>query len=164
MGKEGISTTRQEQEKIASMNRAWSRYRGGNGNGGGDRRPPQVRNRFKGEITWMGGHVFQCHSEQRERGEFDETMGALKTFASTKYVEWIDYLTPIFVDMLEPTLTNPKLAITEEVIILKDYSKRKISSSATEELEEFRINLKEYLKDVKSVKTIKRSLHNVMWG
>jgi len=66
--------------------------------------------------------------------------------------------------MLEPTLTKPKLATTEEVITLKDDSKRKISSSTTEELEEFRIKIKEYLKDVKSVKTIKRSLHNVVWG
>ena len=68
----------------------------------------------------MGGHVFQCHSEQRERGLFEETLGALKTFAPTKYVNYIDYLTPIFVNLSQPVLTKPKLAGKKETLILKD--------------------------------------------
>ena len=36
--------------------------------------------------------------------------------------------------------------------------------STREELEEYRLKLKEFLKDKKAVKTTKRSLHNVVWG
>ena len=112
----------------------------------------------------MSGHVFQCHSEQRVSGEFDDTMGALKTFASTKYVLYIDYLNPFFVDLSEPTLIKPKLRSTTETINLKNELTRKVSSSSTEELEELKMKLKEFLKDEKAVKTIKRSLHNMVWG
>ena len=89
----------------------------------------------------MGGHIFQCHSEQRVCGEFDETMRALKTFASAKYVAYIDYLTPIFVDILEPTLVKLKLISTEEELVLSDGTTRKVNSSSTEELEEFKMKL-----------------------
>ena len=37
-------------------------------------------------------------------------------------------------------------------------------SATREEIEEYRLKLKEYLKDEKAVKTTKRSLHNVVWG
>jgi len=74
--------------------------------------------------------------------------------------EWV----VMFSNVIQNKGKEPKLATTEEVITLKDDSKMKISSSTTEELEEFRIKIKEYLKDVKSVKTIKRSLHNMTWG
>ena len=138
MGKEDTST-KSDQEKNHSTNRGQNRYRGG---GGGDRKPPyKTKERFKGESTDMGGHIFQCHSEQRIRGEFDETMRALKTFASAKYVAYIDYLTPIFVDILEPTLVKPKLRSTEEELVLSDGTTRKVNSSSTEELEEFKMKL-----------------------
>ena len=139
MGKEGIST-KQDRER----NRSTNRYRSKNRD---DRKTPYKKESFKGETAGMSGHVFQCHSEQRVKGEFDETMGALKTFASTKYVSYIDYLTPIFVDISEPTLVKPKLSNTEETVTLKDGSERTFRSSTTEELEEFRIKLKEFLKD-----------------
>ena len=98
-----------------------------------------MRERFKGETAGMGGHVFQVHSEQRVSGQFDDTMGALKTFASTKYVSYIDYLTPIFIDLSEPTLTKPRLSSRTEIITLKDDSTRKVDSSTTEEIEEFKM-------------------------
>ena len=105
MGKEGT------KEATSSTSRIRNRRRGGEGNHvGSDKKPPyRVKERFKGENTGMSGHVFQCHSEQRLKGEFEDTMGALKTFASTKYVSYINYLTPIFVDISEPTLTSRNL-------------------------------------------------------
>ena len=47
---------------------------------------------------------------------------------------------------------------------MKNGDTRDIEVSSQEEIEEFKIKLKEYLKDDKSIKTIKRSLHNVVWG
>jgi len=96
--------------------------------------------------------------------EYEERMGALKTFAPTKYVSHIDYLTPIFVDLSEPTLPKPVLSNTKKIVTLKDDSKIETKSSTRKELEEYRLKLKEFLKDENAVKTIKRSLHNVMWG
>ena len=47
-------------------------------------------------------------------------MGALKTFASTKYVSHIEYLTPIFVDLSQPVLPKPTLMNVQTTVILKD--------------------------------------------
>jgi len=91
-------------------------------------------------------------------------MEALKTFASTKYVSHINYLTPIFTDLTQPTLIKPSLSNTKTQVTLKDNSKIMMDSALTEEIEEYRIKLKEFLKDEKVVRTTKRSLHNVVWG
>ena len=90
------------------------------------------------------------------------TMGALKTFASTKYVACINYLTTIFVAISSPTLKNPTLPSTKETVLLKDGSSREISSSTTEELEEFKMKLKDYLKDEKYFLILLKG-HYITW-
>ena len=130
MGKEGTST-KQDRERNSSTNR----YRGKNPRGGNDRKTPYKKESFKGETIRMSGHVFQCHSEHRVKGEFDETTVAIEAFVSTKYVSYIDYLTPIFVDISEPTLVKPKLSNTEQTVTLMDGSKQTFKSSTNEELE-----------------------------
>ena len=140
-----------------------SKYRGGRGGGGGKPKH-SIYTKFNGETVGMGGHVFQCHSEQRERGQFEETLGALKTFASTKYVSYIDYLTPIFVNLTQPILIKPTLSSKKETLVLENKEVCTIETSTQEEIEEFKIKLKEFLKDEKAVKTIKRSLHSMVWG
>jgi len=91
-------------------------------------------------------------------------MGALKTYASTKYVTYIDYLTPIFVDLLDPVLTRPKLVNKKTIITLKDDTKKEIDTASQEDLEEYRILLKDHLRDEKAVKAIKRSIYKVVLG
>ena len=86
--------------------------------------------------------MFQYHLDQRDRSEFDKMMGALKTFASTKYVVYNDYLTPLCSDISESSLVKSKLASITEMITLKDDTKKEIASSTTEELEEFKMKLK----------------------
>ena len=75
------------------------RYRGG-GRGQGGRGYKKSNNTrgvfFKGETKEMGGHVFQTHSEQRKRGQFQDTMDALKIYLSTIYKSDIKYLNPLF--------------------------------------------------------------------
>jgi len=39
-----------------------------------------------------------------------------------------------------------------------------MDSVSTEEIEEYKIKLKEFLKDEKAVRTTKCLLHNVVWG
>ena len=160
MGRSGTSL-RHTGRSAALHDRA--RYRSGRGRENG-KQTHKVYTKYRGETTGMGGHVFQCHSETRERGQFEETLGALKTFASTKYVAHIDYLTPIFVNLTQPFLIKPTLDSKKETLTLKDGGTRDVDVSCQEEVEEFKIKLKEYLKDEKSVKAIKRSLYNVVWG
>merc|ERR1740124_110121 len=112
----------------------------------------------------MGGHVFQFHSEQRKKGQFEETMGALKTFISMKYVSYIECLIPIFVDFLQPVLTKITLLIVQTTVILKNDTALVRDSCTREESEEYRLKLKNFLKDEKTVKTTNRSLHSVLWG
>ena len=69
------------------------------------------------------------HSEQRRRGQFNETMDALKVFASTKYVSHIDYLTPIFVDLSPPIITKLVLTNSKINVTLPDGSTREIDDA-----------------------------------
>ena len=75
---------------------------------------------------------------------------------------YINYLTAIFINLSQPILEKPKLGSTKETLILKEGGSRTIDSSSQEEIKEFKIKLKEYLKDEKAVKSILRSLHNVV--
>ena len=96
MMKEEPLTTVNKQEKSSrnsSTSHGQNRYRGG---GGGKPSYRSKESDYRGETPGMGGHVFQCHSEQKKRGQFENTLGASKTCASKKYVSHIDYLTPIF--------------------------------------------------------------------
>ena len=122
------------------------------------------QNNFRGATPGMQGHVFQVHSEQRKSGQFDDTMNALKTFASNKYVQHIDYLTPIFVDLSEPQLVKPTLKSTKEELTLKDGTKREIETASEEDKIEYTIKMKRYLKEVKELKQVMRSLYNVITG
>ena len=45
------------------------------------------QNTFKGATLEMQKHVFQIHSEQEKREQFEDTTKALKTFVSNKYVQ-----------------------------------------------------------------------------
>ena len=146
-----------------STNHDCFNHLGGRGGGGG-KLTHRIYTKLKGETVGISRHVFQCHSEQRKWGQFEETIGELKTFASTKYVLYIDYLTSIFVNRTQPILIKPTLSRKKETLVLENKEARTIESSTQEEIEEFRIKLKEFLKDEKAIKTIKRSLHNMVWG
>ena len=110
----------------------------------------KVYSTFKGETMEMSGNVFQCHSEQRERGQFEETIGALTTFSSTKYVSNIDYLTPIFVNLSQPVLTKPNLTSKNKTSTFEGGVTRIVTTLSQEEIEEYNIKLKELLKDEKA--------------
>lgn len=89
---------------------------------------------FKGENAALDGNVFQVHSEQRRRGQFNDTLDALKVFASTKYVNHIKLSPPT---ITRPTLTNNKITVT-----LSDGSTREIDEASKEELLEFEYKIK----------------------
>ena len=40
---------------------------------------------FKGETAKMNGHVFQTHTERRDKSQFEDTMEALRIYTSSVY-------------------------------------------------------------------------------
>jgi len=79
-------------------------------------------------------------------------------------VSHINYLIPIFTDLTQPTLIKPSFSNTKTQVTLKNNSKIMTDSAWREEIEEYKIKLKEYLKEEKAVRTTKRLLHNMVWG
>jgi hypothetical protein len=55
--------------------------RGGRGEGRG---PPCPTSNFKGSITKMNGHVFQCFSEGSNKNEFTKTVKVLHEYIAKK--------------------------------------------------------------------------------
>ena len=80
---------------------------------------------FHGDTRNLNGHVFQIHSEQRKRNQFNDTMDALKLFASQKYVKHINYLMPLFVAPSIPRPVQPASKAKNEVT-LQDGTKMEI--------------------------------------
>ena len=64
--------------------------------------------KFIGDTPDMLGHVFQVHSEQRTRGQFQDTMDQLKIYASTNYKKEIKHMRKLFTDIETPQVNKPK--------------------------------------------------------
>ena len=62
---------------------------------------------FKGLTSEMNGHVFQVHSEQSKKGQFEDTMTALEIYASKIYKADMIHLTIFFKDLKAPILMEP---------------------------------------------------------
>ena len=89
--------------------------RGGRGQGGrGYRKPNTVRGVFfKGETKEINRNVFQTHLEQRKRGQFPDTLSALKLYASIIYKNYIRYLSPLFNKLEQPDVLEPEQNFTK---------------------------------------------------
>ena len=62
---------------------------------------------FKGSLSSMNGNVFELPSERRKRGQFRETLNALRTLASMEYKKEILYLEPLFRKLEDPVVEKP---------------------------------------------------------
>ena len=84
----------------------------------------------------MNGHVFQMLAEQKKKNQSNKTLDELKTFASQKYVKHINYLTPLFTDLVQPYILEPVLKATEKIkVTLADGTKKEIDNTDPFELE-----------------------------
>ena len=99
----GNNTNRSNRTNYTQGNN--NKYRGRNDNRTGNAN--KGINLFKGETIGMNDNVFQIHSEQKKKGQFQETMDALKVYASTTYKKDINFLTPLFLNLVEPTVKEP---------------------------------------------------------
>ena len=65
------------------------------------------KSRFAGDTPDMLGHVFQVHSEQRTRGQFQDTLDQLRIYASTNYKKEVKYMRKLFTDIETPIVPRP---------------------------------------------------------
>ena len=63
---------------------------------------------FVGDTPKTLGHVFQVHSEQRKRGQFQDTLDQLKIYASTNYKKEIKHMRKLFTGIQTPQISKPK--------------------------------------------------------
>ena len=62
---------------------------------------------FKGEVEKMQGNVFQLHTERKKRGQFQDTIDAMKVLSSTEYKTEVYYMEPLFRALDTPNISYP---------------------------------------------------------
>ena len=119
---------------------------------------------FRGEVPEMNGRVFQVHSEQRKKGQFEETLRALELYASKNHKPDTEYLIPLFKRLEEPTVPKPQAA--------KDLAAQNVKVEEGEEpparsdwdelvLKE---EAKQYISERKRLRAMVISLYNIVWS
>ena len=88
------------------------------GTGKGQRPTGKWGNVFKGETTELNGQVFQLQSERAKKGQFDNTLDALRRYSGKVYPKDSVVMLPIFTRLKEPTIAEPskpvKIVKTED--------------------------------------------------
>jgi hypothetical protein len=162
-----ITTSQQQSSNSGTNNRNTNnnnQQQGGRQNYNQHNQRRQQRhdnNNFKGETTGMNGNVFQTHAEQRKRGQFQDTLDALRIFASTAYRKDIHFLTRLFTDLQVPFVPKPDEPIATTVTIV-DGKEVKTLSKFDETV--FQEQVKQWIKDSTSLKATLRSMYNIVWG
>ena len=136
-------------------------YAGGRGQGGrnnrnrGQRggarnygRAKGVASSFKGETAGMNGNVFQTQEESRDPTQYKRTMEALERFANKQYD--VDMRSLFDAECVLPTVTRP---VRPEGVNVDPL-----------DVEEYREEVKQYVKDKKSLEKSLRAMFSVIWG
>mmetsp|Transcript_14743 Transcript_14743/g.21058 ORF Transcript_14743/g.21058 Transcript_14743/m.21058 type:complete len:119 (-) Transcript_14743:1320-1676(-) len=67
----------------------------------------------------MGSHVFQLHSEDKLRTQFDKTLSVLELYASKLYKSDMVHLNGLFKDLEEPKLIEPEVPEGKKLVKTK---------------------------------------------
>ena len=118
-------------------------------------------NVFKGETTDMNGNVFQTHAEQKKRGQFQDTMDALKVYSSTTFRKDINHLTKLFTELKKPEVPRPPDPVTTEQTDDTGKTKQVITQFSQTVFQE---QVKMWIKDESSLRATTQSLYNIVWG
>ena len=118
-------------------------------------------NEFKGETAKMNGNVLQIHSERKNKSQFSDTVDALKVYSSVAYKNDIEFLNVLFTKMEKPKVDEPEDPKETEVVD-DDGTVTKITSKFEEM--KYTENVKQWIRDDKSLKATIRSLYNIVWG
>jgi len=107
-----------------------------------------VKSSFRGETPGLNGNVFQTLAESHDPTQFKVTMEALERFSNKVYQ--VDLRTLFDENIKVPELVRPKRKTDEEVDEL--------------DAEEYREEVKEYVKEKRNLSKALRSLFSVVWG
>ena len=147
------------------------KYRGGGRGGrgqsgrGGYRKTNNIRGVFfKGETKEMNGNVFQTHSEQKKRGQFQDTMDALKVYSSTGYKKDIKYLNPLFNKLEMPNVSEPEQNFTTREDTNKEGVVTITQTPTHFETAVYNERIKTWIKATDALDSTLRSLYNIVWG
>ena len=119
------------------------------------------RNEFKGETANMNGNVFEIHSERKNKSQFSDTVDALKVYSSVAYKNDIEFLNVLFTKLERPKVKEPEDPVETEVVD-KDGTVTKVTSKFEDM--KYNENVKQWIRDDKSLKATIRSLYNIVWG
>ena len=96
----------------------------------------------------MNSHVFQLQVERKQKGQFNDTMEQLQVYSSAMYKKEIKHLKILFTKLELPVIVKPEAPTTGD------------PASDTY----YREEVKQHIKDKKSLETTLASLYNVVWG
>ena len=109
----------------------------------------------------MNGHVFQTHAERKDKSQFEDTMEALRIYASSAYKNDIESMNILFTELKNPTVIKPE--DPEETITTDADGKETRAVSRLEETI-YSERVKQWIRDERSLKASIRSLYNIVWG
>jgi len=110
----------------------------------------------------MNGNVFQLATERKKRDQFEDTLEALKIYASTKFSDDITYLDPLFKRLKEPMVNVP--VKPGPVTIQNDDGTTTLQSPDSVDLDIYKERMKKYDKKIERLQGTIRSLYNVVWA
>ena len=120
---------------------------------------------FRGETMDMNGNVFQLQSEKAKKGQFDDTLQALQRYAARVYPKDSVFLLPIFKDLNQPTLEEPRKPEVK-IEIKPEGEDESVASASVNEWDRimYMEEVKMYLKAKERTNATLTSLYGIVWG
>ena len=152
----GVNNDQQVQRVQTNDNRnqtraRFNRNRNGNGGSSNNRNNRYFGNKsnfFKGETAALNGNVFQMQSESKDPTQFKRTVEALERFCDKIYD----------VDMRALFGVNPTVPVVDRPVQPDQATADALDKDA------YREEVKQYVKDKKSLAKSLRALFSVIWG
>ena len=105
----------------------------------------------------MNGNVFQLHSERNKKGQFRDSLEALKTLSATEFKQEVRFLEPLFRALEDPVVPLP---VKPDQKVYPDSS----DSSKVDpvRLDIYKAEITEYVKKEERLKQTKSALVNIV--
>ena len=111
----------------------------------------------------MNGHVFELHSERRDKSQFADTVKAMRVYASQSFKSDIDSLTILFKELKTPSVKIPEDPVETEGKVMDNNGDPAMVTSRFEEMK-YAEKVKQWIRDDKSLKCTLTSLYHIAWG
>ena len=109
----------------------------------------------------MDGDMFQVCGERRRKWKFQDTLDKLYVYASVTFTQYAYASTPLFEALDEPQIERPK---EPEKTTWKDEDGNNITYVVDVDPRIYNEKVKQYVKDVKSLKHTTRTMYNIVLG